>query len=251
MQSVRRPARVAARALLASTGLVLTVNAVWLAFTANLTVGTAATAVAGIGLLAWARWLPRRRWLNAAGVVAVAAVAGFAVLLTTVGTHDTATGDEDAVIVLGAAVHGSELSRTLADRLDAALAYHRGNPAAPIVVTGGKGAQENLPEADAMRAYLVAHGVPAAGVIVEDRATSTVENFANSKAMLDARFPAGYRVVFVTDEFHVFRAGGLAAAAGLAATHVSSHTPWYFWSANYLREELAVLAWWAGVGRGV
>ncbi|MGC3994311.1 MAG: YdcF family protein [Propionicimonas sp.] len=248
MQRVRRPARPAARVVLATAGLVLTANAVWLAFTANLTVGTAATALAGLGLLAWARWLPRRRWLNVVGVVLVAAVAGSAALLTSAGTHDTATGEEDAVIVLGAAVHGDELSRTLASRLDAALAYHQRNPGAVIVVTGGQGAQENLPEADAMQAYLLARGIPSEDILVEDRATSTVENFAFSKALLDARLPSGYRVVFVTDEFHVFRAGGLAAAAGLDATHVSSRTPWYFWPANYLREELAVAASWLGIG---
>ena len=239
-------ARTAARVGLAIVGAALTANAVWLAITANLTVGTAMTALAGLGCLAWARWLPRGqlRWLNGAALVLCAAMVGLSAFLAWFGVRDNARYDEDAVIVLGAAVHGRELSRTLASRLDAALAYHERNPRALVVVSGGQGPQEDLPEAQAMAEYLIAHGVPSDEVIEENRATSTEENFAYSKALLDSRLPSGYRVVFVTDEFHVYRAGRIAAAAGLDATHVSSRTPWYFWPANYLREDLAVVTMW-------
>ena len=177
--------------------------------------------------------------------LAVVGVSGF---LAVVGRADNATYGEDAVIVLGAAVHGDEVSRTLASRLDRAVAYHERNPGAVVVVTGGQGPQENLPEGVAMRAYLLGQGVPDASIVVEDKASSTEENFAFSKALLDARLPAGYRVTFVTDEFHVYRAGRIAAAAGLDATHVSSRTPWYFWPANYLREDLLVVALWISQG---
>ena len=127
--------------------------------------------------------------------------------------------------MLGAAVHGSTLSPTLERRLDAALAYHALNHHALVVVTGGQGPGEDLPEGDAMRAYLVAHGVPEASVLVEDRATSTEENFAFSRRLLDATLPAGYSVAFVTSEFHVVRAERIAAASGLKATHLSCPTP--------------------------
>jgi len=92
-----------------------------------------------------------------------------------------------------------------------------------------------------MRDYLVSRGVTADAVVLEDRSTSTEENFAFSKVLLDQRFDDDYRVVFVTDEFHVYRAGCTAERAGLAAQHVSSRTPWYFWPANYLRETVAVV----------
>lgn len=239
-------ARTLARVALTLLGATLTANAIWLAITANLTVGTAMTALTGIGFLAWAHWLPhgRLRWLNGVALALCVALVGLSAFLAWFGVQDDARYDEDAVIVLGAAVHGRELSRTLASRLDTALAYHERNPRALVVVSGGQGPQEDLPEAQAMAEYLIAHGVPAGTVIQEDRATSTEENFAYAKALLDVRLPAGYRVVFVTDEFHVYRAGRTAASAGLDATHVSSRTPWYFWPANYLREDLAVLTMW-------
>jgi uncharacterized SAM-binding protein YcdF (DUF218 family) len=234
------------RLLLAVVGLALLANATWLTLTANLTVGMAMTALLGLGLLAWARWLPRgrRRWISAAALALCLAVVGLSVFLADFGSHDTATGTEDAVIVLGAAVHGRELSHTLASRLDTALAYHARNPGALIVVSGGQGPQEDLPEGEAMQQYLLAHGVPASDIVVDDDATSTEENFAYSKALLDPLLPPGYRVVYVTDEFHVYRAGLVASAAGLTTTHLASSTPWYFWPADYLREDLAVLATW-------
>ncbi|PKQ33026.1 MAG: hypothetical protein CVT62_03005 [Actinobacteria bacterium HGW-Actinobacteria-2] len=233
------------RVLLLVLGALVSANAAWLAFTANLTIGTAMAAALGLVLLAWGVWFRRvPRVLAVAVLVVLAALAGLAVFLVTFGNQPTARYDEDAVIVLGAAVHGSELSKTLTGRLDVALAYHARNPKALIVVSGGQGPQENLPEGVAMGRYLVAQGVPEALVVVEDRATSTEENFAFSQALLDQRLAPGYRVVVTSDEFHLYRASRLAAAAGLNATWIGRATPWYFWTANYLREDLMVLKLW-------
>jgi len=231
------------RAVLGVLGLALIANAAWLAATANRNVGMALVAASGLFFLIWAatfRRLPRVvhavAWLLTAAVVGVAGFLGWS------GTRNTVTYHEDAVVVLGAAVHGSTLSPTLERRLGAALAYHALNPRALVVVSGGQGSGEDLPEGNAMRAYLVAHGVPEASVLVEDRATSTEENFAFSRRLLDATLPAGYSVAFVTSEFHVVRAERIAAASGLRATHLSCPTPWYFWPTNYLRESLALAA---------
>ena len=235
------------RAVVLLVGLALAANAVWLVFTANLTLGTALVGAVGLALIAWAGWhhlLPLPRLFTTVGAALCLAVLAMAVFLAGHGTADNARDDEHAVIVLGAAVHGSEVSNTLRGRLDTALAYHHRNPQALVVVTGGRGPQEDLPEAVAMQRYLGAAGVPAERIVVEDRSTSTGENFAFARALLERRLSPGYRVVFVTDEFHVYRAGEIAAAAGLSATHVSSRPPWYFWPANYLRETVAVIGHW-------
>lgn len=238
-----------ARGVLLIAGVALTANAVWLAITANLTLGTAMVALLGLGCLAAGIWfarLTRHRVIGAVAVLIVVAIVGLSSFLANYGTNDTAHYDEDAVVVLGAAVHGRELSNTLLGRLDAALAYHQRNPSALIVVSGGQGLQEEIPEAVAMRQYLLDKGVPDDHLVVEDRSTSTEENFRNSRLLLDQRLTPGYSVAFVTDEFHVYRAGRIAVDAGLPATHVSSRTPWYFWPANYLRESVAVVLNWLG-----
>lgn len=235
----------AAQAVLLAVGLVLVINAAWLAVTANLNAGTLFAAISGLALLAWGFWFTRLKLLvHLIGIVLVVGVVGLSVFLASYGDGDDVRYDERAVVVLGAAVHGDDLSNTLLGRLDTALAYHQRNPSALMVVTGGEGPQENLPEAVAMRQYLLAHGVPDSDIAVEDRATSTQENFAFSKAILDARLPAGYRVAIITDEFHVYRATSIAAADHLAATHLHAVTPWYFWPADFLREDLLVLRLW-------
>lgn len=244
------PATVVARTLLVTLGLALIANASWLFATVNRNLGMVAVAASGVVLLAWGLafgWVGRRRPLAALASVCVATVVVGSGLLAAYGNHDTVSYDEDAVIVLGAAVHGSELSPTLQRRLDAALDYHARNPRALLLVTGGQGAGEDVPEAHAMRAYLTAHGVGDADLVVEDRATSTEQNLSYSKPLLDARLPPGYRVALITSDFHVYRAERLARASGLEPTHAHAETPWYFWPTNYLRESLAVAASWLGV----
>ncbi len=244
-----RVVRLVARVLLLLAGSALTANAIWLGVTANLTVGTLMVAVLGLGCLACGLFFERTRAhpvLAGIALVVALAVVGLSAFLAGYGRSDNARYDEDAVVVLGAAVHGRELSNTLVGRLDAALAYHQRNPSAVVVVSGGQGPQEELPEALAMRQYLLKLGVPDEQIVVEYRSTSTEGNFANTRELLDQRLAPGYRVAFVTDEFHVYRAGRIAASAGFAATHVSSRTPWYFWPANYLRESGAVVLNWLG-----
>lgn len=234
-----------ARVALAVLGVGLLANAGWLALTRNLNLGMGFTAALGAFFVAWGALLPKLpRWLTVTAVAGLATVLGMALCLAAVGSRDTATYDEDAAIVLGAAVHGSVPSNTLIGRLDKALEYHARNPKALIVVTGGLGHQEHLAESHVMRDYLLNHGLPPELILIEGRATSTAENFRYSKALLDARLAAGYRVAFITDEFHVYRSSLNAARIGMPVTHVHSHTSWFFWATTYLREEAAVLATW-------
>jgi uncharacterized SAM-binding protein YcdF (DUF218 family) len=235
--------------LLLVLGVAFFANAAWLFATANRTLGTAMVGLLGLSLTACGIWFARlrhHRAIAAAALLVVVAITGLSSFLASYGSVDNARYDENAVIVLGAAVHGRDLSNTLAGRLAVAVGYHQRSRSALIVVSGGQGPQEDIPEAVAMRQYLLDHGVPDDHIIVEDRSTSTEENFVNSRGLLDQRLTPGYKVAFITDEFHVYRAERIAQAAGLASTHLSSRTPWYFWAANYLRETVAVVLNWLG-----
>ena len=95
------------------------------------------------------------------------------------------TGQEKAVVVLGAGLRGDRPSRLLRERLDKAYAYYCENPDLTIVVTGGQGRNELRPEGAAMRDYLVARGVPEQQIISEEKSTSTEENFALSRQLME------------------------------------------------------------------
>lgn len=230
------------RGLFVVLGLGLVVNGSWLLATANLNTGVLLQLIVAAVLILFGLWrrLVRVRWVT---VPAIAVGIGFGIVagfLAGYGLNDTASDNEDALIVLGAAVHGREVSPSLAQRLDVAVGYHQRSPAALIVVTGGRGPQEDVAEAVAASDYLLERGVPASSIVIEDRSTSTEQNFAFAKELLDQRLGADYRVAFVTNEYHVWRAARLAEGAGLEATHLHSATRWYVWPSSYLRESAAV-----------
>ena len=162
--------------------------------------------------------------------------------LYTFGSIDSSSYSEDALIVLGCGVKGDEPGANLTERLDAAIEYHKKNPDAIIIVSGGKGDDENLSEAKAMEKYLISHGISADKIIKEDRATSTEENFIFSKEILDEYFNEDYKIAFITNDFHIFRSSRFAALSGLkGASHVHSDTTWYTVVPNGLRECITVL----------
>ncbi|MDR1634791.1 MAG: YdcF family protein [Bifidobacteriaceae bacterium] len=235
---------VAALVRLASFGLggAAIGNATYLAIKTNMNSGVILEAGVGLVMVSFgaSRRLGRIRWLRTTALAAGGAILAASVGLAAYGLHDTAGDRDDALIVLGAGVHGRSVTAVLAARLDVAVEYHRRNPAALIVVAGGQGPQEDISEAEAMSAYLVRRGVPADRIVKEDKSTSTAENFAFAKALLDERLPTGYRIAFVTSEFHVFRAEQVARSTGLKADHLHSHTLWYVQPASYLREIVAV-----------
>ncbi len=162
------------------------------------------------------------------------------------GLSDTATHKEKAVIVLGAGLRGERVSGLLARRLDAAYEYHLKNPSAVIVVAGGQGPGETIPEAAAMKRYLTQKGVPEALVLEEGKSTSTEENFRFAADILKARgFDGSEPIAYVTNEFHCYRAGKYARLAGFTDVNaVPASIGWSSILPCYMREALAVLYYW-------
>ena len=123
------------------------------------------------------------------------------------------------VIVLGAGVNGTEPSLMLWSRLEKTLDYIADKPDIPIIVSGSQGQGEEISEAECMYRYLTAHGVDETRVWKEEQATSTRTNFQRSYELMAARGIDG-DFAFVTNDYHVYRAGMLAdtpLAHGVAA----------------------------------
>ncbi len=145
--------------------------------------------------------------------------------------------DADALIVLGAAVHGDRVTWVLSNRLDTAADYLEAHPDAICVVSGGQGDGESVTEASAMQKYLVERkGIDPARILMEDKAENTRENFAFSKALIDEQLGENATIAFVTTDFHVFRAGRVAKKAGISAEGIAAPDVWYIRINNFLRE---------------
>ena len=147
----------------------------------------------------------------------------FALGLFTASFAHPATGNEKAVVVLGAGLRGEQVSGLLARRLDAALDYYRENPDVLLVVSGGQGPDEAIPEAEAMARYLAARGV-----LLEQAGVGADEPIA-----------------YVTNRFHIYRSGIFARKAGFTnARAVPASISFGTIAPSYLREVLAVCHVW-------
>lgn len=209
----------------------------------NFNFGTAA--MYGVGVLFLLLPLLYQKFRAAFYVISVCLVLTVAccVSLECYGKKDNVTKREDAVIILGAALHGSEPSRALLGRLEAALKYLKENESCVVCVSGGKGYGEDISEAAAMKKWLVEKGVDERRIIIEDKSESTFENFSFSKEKIKDMFGKNdFKAAFVTNDFHVFRAERLAELAGIEkAAHIHSNTDAIILPQCCIRECAAVL----------
>lgn len=120
--------------------------------------------------------------------------------------------DCEFVIVLGAQIRGTRVTKSLAKRLDAAYEYYRENPDVTIIVSGGRGRGEDVTEAEAMADYLEDKGVPSEKILKEDKSTDTNENILYSSELIKNK---NAKVAIATSNFHIFRAIHIAKAKGL------------------------------------
>ncbi len=156
------------------------------------------------------------------------------------GKADTATYNEDYLIVLGCGLNGSEPSELLVKRLDKATEYANRNTNCTIIVTGGMGQGEDIPEAEAMYTYLIDKGIAADRIIRENSSTSTSENFEFANNITNGDLETK-PAVFITNDFHIYRAKSLARLQGISANHLSASTPLHSIVPVYLRENLALV----------
>ena len=117
----------------------------------------------------------------------------------------------DYIIVLGAHVNGTRLSKALLERARRALEYLEKNPETKAVLSGGQGEGESISEAQAMSIYLQEHGISSDRLIMEDRSTNTKENLDFSLEKIGTLEAS---VGVVTNHFHVFRGVAIGKKCG-------------------------------------
>ena len=232
-----------AKWIFAVIGAVIFANGISVFFTSNINIGNFLTVLSGAAIMLLAFFYGRlAKWFKFILILCIAVVVCMSSFLIAYGKNDNVTYKEDAVIVLGAALHKSTPSLSLKRRLDAAVDYHSKKPDSIIVVSGGKGSQESITEADAMEQYLIEKGVPQEKILKESDSTGTYENFKFSKQILDSSLGKDYTAAFITNEFHIFRSVKYAKAAGFTnITHCHGNTPASYIITGTLRECLAVV----------
>ena len=158
----------------------------------------------------------------------------------------TPAPDKDFVIILGCWFRkDGSLPPLLRSRTDRALSFWRmqkesAGKEARFIPSGGRGKDETMPEAEAMRRYLLSRGIADSAILPETESKNTFQNMAFSRRLIRETDPAG-KAVFATSNYHVFRSGLLARQAGLPAEGIGAKTKWWFWPNAFMREAAGLL----------
>ena len=162
-------------------------------------------------------------------------------------------GDADReftyLLVLGCGVNGTEPSRSLKDRIDAAYGYLAAHPDVICIVSGGKGSGERISEAQCMFNELTAMGIPAERIWMEDKATSTRENFDFSLDLIEAKTGSRPEEMGVlSSEYHLYRAKMFAREQAITAYGVPAKTSYRYLFVNYFLREIVMVWYYSTVG---
>ena len=183
-------------------------------------------------------------WVIVVAIILYAGVMGY-VLIREKGVSSAVPSAEnyDAIIVLGAQVRpdGSP-SVQLSWRLDAAVEAYR-KKKVPVVVCGAKGSDEPMPEAVAMKQYLVEREVEETDILMDPESFNTRQNLQNAAKLLKDK-PEVQKVLLVTSDYHVPRSLALAKDQGYDAMGLGSPCKPEYWLKNHAREALAWIKYW-------
>ena len=156
--------------------------------------------------------------------------------------------DKDYMLILGCQLMpDGALTPLLRSRADRAIAFAEKQKAETgkdlvFVPTGGQGADEVMPEGEAIKNYLLSCGVPEDRILAETASVNTEENIRLSMALIRAHAGTDApKVAFATTNYHVFRAGLLAAEQGVRMEGVGGKTKRYFWLNAFIREFIATM----------
>lgn len=147
--------------------------------------------------------------------------------------------DPTTVVVLGCQVKNGGPSKMLRRRLDAAYSFLSENEEVMVVVSGGKGDDEAISEAQCMMEYLTAKGISPDRIIMEDKSTSTEENLRFSKTIIEEKGLCE-DITIVTDGYHQLRAEMLARQLGMDPWHISAKTAGWLLPTYWVREWFGV-----------
>jgi uncharacterized SAM-binding protein YcdF (DUF218 family) len=232
------------RIILAASGTVLLTVAVLAAVFDRFHEGSVALILLGGCFIAisalYSRWHGVMRWVSAVfcgGALLMMALC-LALCLCPV---DNLTYNEDAIIVLGLEMRSQELPDELKCRLDTAAEYHKKNPDALIVLSGGG---SGVSQSSAMREYLINKGVSPSSLTQENASCNTYENFLFSKKVISSRLGNDCRIGFITSNYHLFRSQQIAESLGLSPAHGGCATPAVSFFPNCVRELMAIARFW-------
>ncbi len=150
-----------------------------------------------------------------------------------------AAGDCDYIVVLGCQVAGDEPGPILKYRIAKACEYLKAHPKTVAVLSGGKGDGENISEATCMHRELVAMGISKDRLWLEEKSTSTKENFLFSMEVFReklGKLPSCIGIL--SSETHLFRSSRYAKRLGVESVGIPVKTEHPLYRIYYFLREI-------------
>lgn len=154
-----------------------------------------------------------------------------------------AQGEKDYLLILGCRVRGNEAEKTLYMRAEKAAEYLKEHKNTVAIACGGIVHKDQyISEAEAIRGILISKGIEKERIILEDKSTTTVENFLNAKKIIDSLGSFNTeRIAFLSSEFHLLRAAFIAKKKAFSCQTVAAPSPKKELLKNYIREYFAFI----------
>ena len=233
--------------LWAITTAILLVLAVLFRFALRGYAYTAYTLTFFAALVVLHRFLSKKLWRIVVALVCAGFIYFIAVEIPIIkNAHTDPDPEREYLVVLGAAVHGDTPSLSMIHRLRGVVNYMETYPEATVIVSGGKGPGENMTEAQCMFDWLVSQGMDSERIIMEDKATSTMENLEFSFSIIRQRGDdlEGH-VAILSSPYHLFRAKEMAKKLGVEVAGVAGQWDYPSLTVNYfIREAFGVTHLW-------
>ena len=139
-----------------------------------------------------------------------------------VASKGNAKGEADYLLILGHALENDTASEVLINRCNKAAEYLKEHKSTIAIACGGiTGENQTKSEATVIKELLTAKGIEEERIILEDKSTTTAENFYNAKKLMGENKTA----FLLSSSYHLLRAQTLARLCGIDAKTVSAPTP--------------------------
>ena len=154
--------------------------------------------------------------------------------------------DKDYILILGCQIRkDGTLTNLLKARVDRAIEFANMQKEATgkdiiFVPSGGKGNDEVIAEAEAMKNYLIVNGIKEKNILVENKSKNTFENIGFSNKLIKEKNENAV-IAFSTTNYHVLRAGSIATDQNIYIEGIGAKTKTYFWINAFIREYIATL----------
>ena len=149
-------------------------------------------------------------------------------------------GNLDYIVVLGAQVNGKIPSKSLQYRIDRAKKYLKENENTKAVLSGGKGEDEEISEAQCMAEVLGRDGIEINRLLLEAKSRNTEQNIAFTMQIIQQDSKKDLKelkIGIVTNGFHIYRSSKIAQKKMQCKVYGIAAKNSRFLQVNYLLRE--------------